>query len=130
MRKEQVLLAALLIGAAFVLQGCLAVVIGAGAAGAGTVAYIRGDLEVTESAKLDDVYRATEKAVTKLELNVTSKTKDALSATVIARDAQDKKITIRLKATAEGSTTISIRIGLFGDEAKSRIIYDKIRKNL
>ena len=98
-------------------------------AGAGTVAYVRGDLEVTESAKLDAVYRATEKAVTKLELNVTSKTKDALSAKVVARDAQDKKITIRLKATAEGSTTISIRIGFFGDEAKSRIIYDKIKKN-
>ncbi len=128
MRKEQVLLAALLVSAAFVLQGCLAVA--AIGAGAGTVAYVRGDLEVTESAKLDAVYRATEKAVTKLELNVTSKTKDALSAKVIARDAQDKKITIRLTATAEGSTTISIRIGLFGNEAKSRIIYDKIRKNL
>ncbi len=126
MRKEQVLLAALLVSAAFVLGGCVVAAIGAGA---GTVAYVRGDLEVTESAKLDAVYRATEKAVTKLELNVTSKTKDALSAKVVARDAQDKKITIRLKATAEGSTTISIRIGFFGDEAKSRIIYDKIKKN-
>jgi len=127
MRKKQVLLAALLVGAVFALGGCFAAAIDAGA---GTVAYIRGDLESTESAELDAVYRAAEKAVARLELNVTGKTKDALSATVIARDAQDKKITIRLKAITEDSTKISIRIGLFGDEAKSRIIYDKIKENL
>ena len=76
------------------------------------------------------VYKAAVKAVEKLELNVVKKSKDALSATIVTRDAQDKKITIKLKATAEGTTKISIRIGLFGDESKSRIIYEKIREYL
>jgi hypothetical protein len=128
MRKAQVILAVLLVGAAALLQGCVAVVVGAGAAG--TVAYIRGDLESIESKDLNAVYEATLKAMEQLELSVSRKTKDAMSAEVIARDAGDKKITISLSATAEGATKISIRIGVFGSETKSRLIYDQIKKNL
>jgi len=121
-------LAVLLVGAAALLQGCVAVVVGAGAAG--TVAYIRGDLESIESKDLNAVYEATLKAMEQLELSVSRKTKDAMSAEVIARDAEDKKVTISLGATAEGATKISIRIGVFGSETKSRLIYDQIKKNL
>jgi hypothetical protein len=53
-----------------------------------------------------------------------------MSAEIIARDSQDKKIKISLSATAEGTTKLSIRIGMFGDETKSRLIYDEIKKNL
>jgi len=127
MRNRGFLLAVLLTVVACGVGGCVAAAIGAGA---GTVAYIRGDLEAIESAKLDAVYKATEKAVEKLELNLISKSKDAMSAVVVVRDAEDKKIAIRLKATSEGATKISIRIGLFGDETKSRMIYEKIKSNL
>jgi len=101
-----------------------------GLGAAGTIAYVRGDLEAVESESLDAVYRATLKAVEELELHVTSKTKDALSATIVGRDAQDKKITIKLNSTAEKTTKLSIRIGVFGSETKSRLIYQQIRDNL
>ena len=109
-------------------SGCVAVAVGAGAAG--TVAYIRGDLEAVESADLNTVYEATVKAVEELDLAITKKAKDALSATIVTRDAQDKKITIKLATTAEETTKISIRVGLFGSETKSRLVYDQIKKNL
>ena len=128
MQKAQVILAVLLVGAAALLQGCVAVVVGAGAAG--TVAYIRGDLESIESKDLNAVYEATLKAMEQLGLSVSRKTKDAMSAEVVARDAEDKKVTISLGATAEGATKISIRIGVFGSETKSSLIYDQIKKNL
>ena len=128
MRKKQVVLILMLFVSALFISGCVAVVVGAGAAG--TVAYVRGDLEAVESKKLDDVYEATLKAVDELKLNVTKKTKDALSGVIIARDAQDKKITINLRATAEETTRVSIRVGLFGSETKSRLIYQKIHENL
>jgi len=128
MRKRQVFLIVLLVGTAALIEGCAGAAVGAGAAG--TVAYVRGDLEAVESKKLDAVYEATLKAVDELELNVTKKTKDALSAVIIARDAQDKKITIKLSATTEDTTKLSIRIGLFGSETKSRLIYQKIHENL
>jgi len=128
MAKARVFLIFLLIGCAVLLQGCMIAAVGAGAAG--TVAYIRGDLQTVEAASIDDVYEATLKAMDELELSITQKSKDAMSAKIIARDAQDKKITIKLAATAEGTTKLSIRIGVFGNERKSRLIYDQIKKKL
>jgi len=128
MLKKQVLLIAMLIGSMLLLQGCLVAAVGVGAAG--TIAYVRGDLEAVESASIDEVYEATLKAMKELELLPTRKTKDALGAEVVTYDAQDKKIIIRLKSEAEGTTKLSIRVGVFGSETKSRLIYQKIRDNL
>lgn len=128
MRTGRILLIVLLAGLAVFGQGCVAAAVGIGAAG--TVAYIRGDLEAVESESLDAVYEAAIKAVDELELTVISKSKDALTATISARDAQDKKISITLKRTAEQTTKLSIRIGTFGSETKSRLIFQKIHDNL
>ena len=128
MHVKRILLIVMLIGIAVFGQGCVAAAVGVGAAG--TIAYVRGDLEAVESHSLDNVYEATVKALDELELNVISKSKDALTATINARDAQDKKIKIMLKKTAEQTTKISVRIGTFGDETKSKLIYQKINYNL
>ena len=127
MRKGQIFLALLLVSPVVLVEGCI--VVAAGGA-AGTVAYIRGDLEAVEAKDIDTVYKATEKAMDELGLVVSKKTKDAMSAKIIARDSQDKKITIKLNATTEETTKLSIRVGMFGKEAKSRLIYQKIQDNL
>ena len=127
MQKRQVFLTIVLVCAAAVTQGCVVAAVGAGA---GTVAYVRGDLETVESEELDAVYKATEKALDELELTVSKKTKDAMSAEIIVRDAQDKKIKIKLSATAEDNTKLAIRVGLLGNETKSRLIYNQIKKHL
>jgi hypothetical protein len=127
MCKKDVLLITLLAGTAVLIQGCVAAAVGAGA---GTMAYIRGDLETVQAKQLDAVYKAAQKAAEQLELNITEKTKDAMTARIVARDAQDKKITIKLAATAENTTKLSIRVGWFGSETKSRLIYQKILDNL
>lgn len=128
MRKKQALLILVLASTAVLVKGCVVAAVGAGAAG--TVAYVKGDLEAIESKKLSTVHEATLKAIKELGLNVTKETKDALSAVIIVRDAQDKKITIKLRATTEKTTKLSIRVGLFGNETKSRLIYQKIHENL
>jgi hypothetical protein len=128
MQVKRISLLILLLGTAIFGQGCVAAAVGVGAAG--TIAYIRGDLEVVESYNLDKTYEATLKALDELELNVISKSKDALTATINSRDAQDKKVKITLKKIAEQTTKVSIRIGTFGDETKSRLIYQKINYNL
>jgi len=110
--------------------GCLVVAAGAGAAG--TVAYMRGDLDTEEPYRLDVVYAAAREAAKQLELSVLEgKTeKDALSALIVARDAADKRVTIHLKAQTEQTTRVSIRIGTFGDQTKSQMVYNRIRENL
>jgi hypothetical protein len=131
MRTRQILLIIILIGITIVGVGCVAAAVGIGAAGAaGTIAYIKGDLEAIEAEDLNVVYEAIEKAVDELELRVISRTKDALTAAIYARDAEDKKVTITLKRTTEQTTKLSIRIGTFGDETKSRLIYQKIHDYL
>jgi hypothetical protein len=127
--KGIVMLAALL-GVAVGSSGCLAVVVGAGAAG--TVAYLAGDLKAEDAHGIDAVYAAARKALDDLELSIIEgkTSKDALSATIVARDAQDKQVEIKLAATTTGTTKISIRVGLFGSETKSRLIYEQIRENL
>ena len=127
MKKRQIFLVFFLAGTAAIIQGCVAAAIGAGA---GAVAYVRGDLEAFEAENLNTVYKAAERTIEQLELNVIEKTKDALSVTIVTRDAENKRIRIKLKAMTENTTKISIRIGWFGEETKSRLIYDKIKVNL
>lgn len=128
MLKRQVLLIVMLTGSMLLLQGCVVAAVGLGAAG--TIAYVRGDLQAVESEGIDEVYEAALKALKELELLPTSKSKDALGAEIVTYDAQDKKITIVLKSDADGTTKLSIRVGVFGSETKSRLIYQKIRDNL
>ena len=130
MRTHLVCLLAVLAGLTVSSSGCLLVAAGAGAAG--TVAYMRGDLEVGLPYHIEFVYDATRQAMTQLQLPVVEgrTMKDALSATIVARDAEDKRVTIKLRSESELSTRISIRIGTFGDQTKSQMIYDRIRDNL
>lgn len=125
---RKVLSAILLVGVGCLIQGCMLAAVGVGAAG--TIAYVRGDLQATESEPIDVVYDACLKAMEQLELPVTSKSKDALVAQITSFDAQDKKIKIKLKAETNETTKLSIRIGTFGSETRSRMIYQKIRDNL
>lgn len=111
-------------------QGCGLELLLIGAGAAGTIAYVKGDLEAVETDKLDVVYDATLKALDKLELKATTKSKDVLSGVIVARDTQNKKITIKLKAVSEEATKLSIRVGVFGSETKSRLIYQEIHENL
>jgi len=110
------------------ISGCAVVAVGAAAAG--TVAYVEGDLQVEEPHPLDKVYTATKKSLEALHMMVIKDTRDTHQAEIQARDVEDKKATIVLSSKNEGITKISIRIGFFGDEIRSRRIYMKIHETL
>jgi hypothetical protein len=129
--RIQLLCLVLLLGAlAMNAGGCLAVAVGAGAAG--TVAYLAGDLETEEPYNIEQTYAAAREAVEELGLNVIEGEtgKDALSARVVARDSADKKVEIRLNAVTRQTTKLSVRVGTFGNDAKAHLIYNTIRENL
>jgi hypothetical protein len=128
MQIKRIFLVLALLAAAVFSQGC--VVVAVGAAAAGTVAYVQGDLESTEPKNIEVVYSAALLAMEQLELSVISKAKDSLSGEIIARDAQDKKISIRMTASSTQTTKLSIRVGTFGNETKSQQIYQKIYNNM
>ena len=113
-------------------QGCWAAAAGTVgvAAGAGTIAYIKGELKATEAYSVPDVWIATEKAVDEIQLVVTDKQHDITAGKIEAYTADNKKVRIHLKRQGDNITEITIRIGTFGDEELSRFILSKIQRNL
>lgn len=107
--------------------GC-ALVVG-GAAGAGAVAYVRGELKALEDVTLDRAWPAAKQAMSDLEFMVTDSEKDAFNGRLTARGAGDKKIVVSLKKESDAVTEIRIRVGSFGDEAMSRKILETIKKH-
>ncbi len=111
--------------------GCVAAAVGGGvAAGAGTVAYITGELKATEGYSVPVVWKATEKAVNELQLAVIDKYSDVVAGRLEAFTADNKKVRINLKRIGDNITEVTIRIGTFGDEELSRFILSKIERHL
>ena len=110
------------------LSGCVAVL--AGAAGAGTVAWVQGRLDATLDANFDQAEKAANRAVTQLQFVKVNEKKDALTATMIARTAEDKKIEIKVVRAGDTTSRVQISVGVFGDEGQSLAILDKIKANL
>jgi hypothetical protein len=125
MQHRQVFLILLLAATVLLTPGCTTTI--AGPEGQTTAVYRLGKLTATEPEDISTVYQATEAALAGLELSISQKLKDALAAEVIARDSQDKKVTVELLAVAKDSTKVSIKAGSF---AKARRIYQKIHDGL
>lgn len=103
---------------------------GAVAAGTGTVIYVKGELQATVDGTMDRAWTASQAALKELQMPVTTEEKDARNGKLTARGAGDKKVTLRVKKVTGTSTEIGVRVGLWGDEAMSREILDKIKKYL
>ena len=112
-------------------SGCVLLAVGAaGAAGAGTVAYIRGELDTSLNGTVDTVGVATTKALEELRLAKIHENKSAVDAEIRARTGQDKRVDIRLNRAADNLTRVRIRVGTFGDEELSRLLLEKIKAKL
>lgn len=108
-------------------SGCILAAVGAGA---GAVAYVRGELTVTLNEKVADVGSAADKALKKLQFSRVSEAKDALYQEYVARTADDKKVIVSAKSKGERLTELKIRVGTFGDENRSQTILEAIKAGL
>ena len=117
-----------------VMAGCSRqwVILGTAAAavGVGTYAYIKGDLKRTYDVNIENAWAASVKSVDQLKLTTESKTHDAFNGIIKGKMADGTSFQINLKRLAENSTEIGVRLGTFGDRAKSEAIHDKILSNL
>src|SRR5262245_31536575 len=125
-------LAALVCAALVTLSsGCFLVAVGAaGAAGAGAVAYVRGELDTTLASRYDNTIAASNRAIETLQFVKVNEKRDAFSAILTARTAQDKKVQITVTKSTDTLSRVQIRVGTFGDEAMSMAILDKIKTGL
>lgn len=128
-RVRALLLSALLLVALpFGFSGCVAVL--AGSAGAGAATYMAGSLKSTLDQGIDRVWAASRAATSDLRFTVESENQDATVGEIKAKNAAGSQIFISLKAETPTQTSVSIRVGLLGDQDASIIIFDKIKANL
>jgi hypothetical protein len=114
-----------LLSMSFMVQGCALLLVGAGA-GAGTYAYVKGELQTTYGASVDRTWNATLSALKDLNMRVEWTKKDVLEGNIEATKPDGTKVKIDLIKAGPDTTTVKIRIGVFGDEEASRLIHRKI----
>ena len=100
---------------------------GGAAAGAGTYAYVMGELRAADDVSLDTAHDAAIEALKALDFAIMYKEKDALQAAIEGSSLADTNVKIRLKKKAEKLTEIRIRVDLLGNELLSRHILQKMR---
>ncbi len=130
MRKQRfgILLVVMVV---FLISGCAAVVVGGAAAGAasGTYFYINGEMKTDYYASFDAVWSACEKTVADMRGLDVQRDK-MLAKGNIEAVIDDEKVQISVTYKAKDVTTVSVRIGLFGNKLSSQLIHDKILDNL
>ncbi len=116
-------------GLALTGTGCTALVIGAAGGAAGAV-YIMGKLQEEVSYDVRTVHEAVVAGLKDLELKVLEDRSDKLSAHLESRFADGTKVWVGLEALEPSRTKITIRVGLTGDEVRSRRILEAIKRHL
>jgi hypothetical protein len=129
MKKHRSPLAGWALLAGFLFSGCAAVLLAGGAAaGVGAVMYVKGELKTTDEVSLDKAWDCALVAVQKLELKVTQREKDALTAKMVVQGAEGEKIQIAMKSQSAKRTEIRVRVGMLGDKSLSERILEEIEK--
>ncbi|MDA2917237.1 DUF3568 domain-containing protein, partial [Nitrospinae bacterium AH_259_B05_G02_I21] len=114
-----------------VASGCAVAVLATGAGlGAGTYAWLKGELQRTYPATYDAVWNASSDALQSLEMPVVSQQRDALKGTIMAKRADGSDVRVDVKYLTDKTTQVSIRIGLFGDRADSARVHETIQARL
>ena len=110
-------------------SGCLAFAIGAAGGAAGTV-YVIGNLQDEFTRPLPVVHEAAVAAMKDLELKLSEDRVDNISAHMESSFSDGARVWIDMESVSDSRCRITIRVGLTGDEVRSRKIYDTIKQHL
>lgn len=125
----------LLASATGVLCGCLtpfdfAANAGLGVAQAGTSSFIQGTLQAAFDKPMEKVFAASKQALEHLGYEITREDTGVHYAQLQGVQSDGSSIVIKLRKSSEAVTGLSIRVGLWGDNAVSRLILEEIEENL
>jgi len=114
---------------AFLCSGCLALVVGAAGGAAGAV-YVMGKLKDEMNYEVPVMHKATVAALAELELKLLEDKVDKLSAHVESEFSDGEHVWIDLESISDSRTSLTIRVGVTGNEVRARNIYDAIKRHL
>jgi hypothetical protein len=95
----------------------------------GRFIYQDGDLTSNYKSGIDLVWKACEKSVIELEATDIQKERK-ISLGIIKAVIQDEKVTIKVEYVDKDLTSVSVFVGVVGNNMASRLIHDKIISNL
>lgn len=95
----------------------------------GKFLYQDGNLVSNYQANIDLVWNACEKSVTELKATDIQKERK-ISTGMIKAVMQDEKVTIKVEYVDKDLTSVSVFVGMVGNNMASRLIHDKIIGNL
>jgi hypothetical protein len=108
------------------LTGCGVLFMGAAAGSVAGALYYQGELKADVEASPQAVITATEKAFRDLIWAKETASATEFDGLATARTATGKEVKVTVVAKEPQVSTIGIRIGTFGDENLSRLLYDRI----
>lgn len=110
----------------FPMNGCVAVV--AGGAGAGAVAFAKGEYQTSYERPYDQTWQAT--IDTMQEMNITPYNTSKSGGLFQGKRTDGTEVRIVLQSVKPERTEIKVRVGNLGDEEYSRMIDRKIQARL
>jgi len=110
-------------------SGCLALAVGAAGGAAGAI-YVMGKLKDEINYPVPVVHEATVAAMNDLGLKLSEDKTDKLTAHMESSFSDGTRIWIDLESLSDSRCQITIRVGITGDEVRSRKIYDTIKQHL
>jgi hypothetical protein len=114
---------------AFLCSGCLALVVGVAGGAAGAV-YVMGKLKDEMNYEVPVMHNATVAALAELELKLLEDKVDKLSAHMESEFSDGEHVWIDLESISDSRTSLTIRVGVTGNEVRARKIYDAIKRHL
>lgn len=114
----------------FLASGC-AVIGGAAAVGTGTGAYLyaSGELQTDYPSSFDNVWAACEKTMADMRALYVEPYREIGKGT-ISSVIRDEKVRFVVTYRAKNITTVSVRVGFFGNKTASQLLHDKIGDNI
>jgi len=112
-------------------SGCVTAAVGGGSnVTAGTYSYFTRELEVIYGIPLADVWPRALAAIESLQLHIDVQRIDGLGGEIQARRPDGTKVHVDLKPTGDHSTSVSVRVGFWGDREMSERVQRNIRQQV
>lgn len=121
------IMAVMAVGVMISQAGCLFML--AAGAGAGTVAYSRGDLETTSAKPMSELYLAVEAACKEMDFEIYKQEQKEFSGLIVC-NSDFGKVAFKMKSNSPKETKLQIRVGTFGDKDASQLILNKLKPNI
>ncbi|MGD8492408.1 MAG: DUF3568 family protein [Desulfobacterales bacterium] len=93
--------------------GCVALIVGAGA-GAGTFAYVNGQLSRTYQASYEKTYAVCHQILADLKQPILEENTDGIQTTIRSKRVDETPMTVRIRIIDPAWTEVSVRTGHVG----------------